>query len=317
MDYDFRPATLDDLPAIHEVFLAALNDLNARTGRPAVHTPASDRAAIRGHVLKTDPGGYWVAVRRRDGRVQGWAGSIRRGWLWFLSGFWVHPAAQGHGLGRRLLALSGQTALPAAEGGITCVYASRDHRALGLYGRAGMFAEWPLFTWNGRPGPALAPGQATERLAAAGLRVAVVPPRQAFTPAQAAAVSTLDAGIRGAGADRLIDHAFFRAAGGFTTYLFTDAADSPVGAATLSDWGSIAPLLAATPAVQEPILAYLLAEAAARGLSIAGLDVPGVNRVLTAALLAHGFQLVHYNFFLTSQPFGHFDRYAISGAVLF
>jgi GNAT superfamily N-acetyltransferase len=317
MDYDFRPATLEDLPQIHEVFLAALNDLNARTGRPAVHTRASDRAAIRAHVMATDPDGYWVAVRRRDRRVQGWASSIRRGWLWFLSGFWVHPAAQGHGVGRRLLALSGQTAPPAAEGGITCVYASRDHRALSLYGRAGMFAEWPLFTWNGRAGARPPPGLAADRLAAAGLRVTVLPPGQPYTPAQAAAVAALDAGIRGPGADRMVDHAYFRTTGGFTTYLFTGAADAPVGAATLSDWGAIAPLLAATPAVQEPILAYLLAEAAARGLSIAGLDVPGVNRVLTAALLAHGFQLVHYNFFLTSQPFGHFDRYAISGAVLF
>jgi hypothetical protein len=268
-------------------------------------------------VLATDPGGYWVAVRRRDGRVHGWASSVRRGWLWFLSGFWVHPAAQGHGLGRRLLALSGQTALPAEEGGITCVYASRDHRALSLYSRAGMFAEWPLFTWNGTPGLPLPAGQAAARLDAAGLRVTVVPPGQPFTPAQAAAVSALDAGIRGAGADRLIDHAFFRRVGGFTTYLFTNGADVPVACATLSDWGSIAPLLAATPAVQEPVLAYLLAEAAGRGLRAVGLDLPGVNRVLTAALLARGFQLVHYNFFLTSQPFGHFDRYAISGAVLF
>jgi GNAT superfamily N-acetyltransferase len=317
MDYDFRLATIEDLPQIHEVFLAALNDLNARTGRPAVHTPASDRAAIRAHVLATDPGGYWVAVRRSDGRVLGWASSVRRGWLWFLSGFWVHPAAQGHRLGRQLLALSGQTAQPPAAGGITCVYASRDHRALSLYSRAGMFAEWPLFTWNGPPGGLPAPGTATAHLLAAGLRVTVVPPGQAFTPEQAAAVTALDAGIRGEGADRLIDHAFFRRVGGFTTYLFSDATAAPVGGATLSDWGSIAPLLAATPAVQEPILAYLLAEAAARRLSAVGLDVPGVNRVLTAALLARGFQMVHYNFFLTSQPFGHFDRYAISGAVLF
>lgn len=315
MDYDLRPATLNDLPQIHEVFLAAINDLNARTGGPAVHTPASDRVAIRTHVMRTDPGGYWVAVRRRDGRVQGWAASVARGWLWFLSGFWVHPTAQGHGLGRRLLALSGQTARPAAEGGVTSVYASRDHRALSLYSRAGMFAEWPLFTWNGKPGTAPVRGGADQL--AAGWRVTVLPPGQPYTPAQAAAVTALDAGIRGPGADRLVDHAFFRQAGGFTTYLFTDATDAPVACATLSDWGSIAPLLAATPEAQEPVLAYLLTQAAGRGLSMVGLDVPGVNRVLTAALLARGFQLVHYNFFLTSQPFGHFDRYAISGAVLF
>ncbi len=317
MDYDFRPATIDDLPAIHEVFLAALNDLNAHTGRPAVHTPPADRAAIRAHVLATDPGGYWVAVRRRDGQVQGWASSVSRGWLWFLSGFWVHPAAQGYGLGRRLLALSGQTARPPAEGGVTSVYASRDHRALSLYSRAGMFAEWPLFTWNGRPGRVRAPGAIADDLAAAGLRVVALPPGQGFTPAEATAVAALDAGIRGAGADRMIDYTFFRQAGGFTTYLFYDAAGAAVGCATLSDWGSLAPLLAATPEVQEPILAYLLAEAARRGLSAVALDVPSVNHVLTAALLARGFYLIHYNFFLTSRSFGHFDRYAISGAVLF
>jgi GNAT superfamily N-acetyltransferase len=316
MDYEFRPATPHDLPAIHDVFLAALNDLNARTGRPPQSMAAADRAAIRGHVMTTDPGGYWVAVRR-DGRVQGWASSVARGWLWFLSGFWVHPAAQGHGIGRRLLALSGQTARPAAEGGITCVYASRDHRALSLYQRMGMFAEWPLFTWNGSPGLRIPPADRLGQLAAAGLRVRQVPPGQGFAPADAAAVTALDATIRGTGAERPQDYAFFRRTAGFTGYLFYTPDDTLVGYAQLADWGSIAPLLAATPEAQLPLLDYVLGEAAGRGMAAVGLDVPGVNKVLTAALLARDFRLVHYNFFLTSRSFGAFDRYAISGAVLF
>jgi GNAT superfamily N-acetyltransferase len=317
MDYDFRPATPDDLADIHGVFLIALNDLNARNGRPPQHVPAADRAAIRLHVMQTDPEGYWVAVRRRDGHVVGWSSSIVRGWLWFLSGFWVHPAAQGQGVGQRLLAFSRQTAPPAETGGISCVYASRDHGALSLYQRAGMFAEWPLFTWNGTPGPRLLPATRQALLAEAGLHVTVLPPGQAFTPETATAVAALDAGIRGAGADRSGDHAFFRNADGFTGYLFWDATGALAGHANLTAWGSIAPLLAATPAIQAPILAYLLAEAAEWNLPAVGLDVPGVNRVLTALLLEHGFRLVHYNFFLTARPFGHFDRYAISGAVLF
>src|SRR4051812_34825628 len=153
MEYDYRPATLDDLPAIHDVFMTALNDLNVRTGRPVQTMAAADRAAIRGHVLQTDPGGAWVAVRRHDGQVRGWASSVTRGWLWFLAGFWVHPAAQGQGVGRELLARSLAPARPVANGGVHCVYASRDHRALSLYQRAGMFAEWPLFTWHGPAGP--------------------------------------------------------------------------------------------------------------------------------------------------------------------
>lgn len=317
MDYEFRPARLEDLPAIHDVFMTALNDLNARTGRPQQTMAASDRAAIRAHVLTTDPGGYWVAVRRRDGQVQGWASSVARGWLWFLSGFWVHPSAQGHGVGRRLLDLSRQTARPADAGGVICVYASRDHRALSLYQRAGMFAEWPLFTWNGPPGPLVPAAARQAALAEAGLRVTVLPPGQAFVLAEAEVVAALDAGVRGTGAERAADYAFFRRTPGFTGYLFHDATDAPAGYAQLADWGSIAPLLATTPDLQHPILAYILSMAAGRGLGTVGLDVPGVNRVLTADLLARGFQLVHYNFFLTSRPFGQFDRYAITGAVLF
>jgi hypothetical protein len=258
-----------------------------------------------------------VAVRRVDGRVLGWASSIVRGWLWFLSGFWVHPAAQGQGVGQRLLALSRQTAPAAESSGVTCVYASRDHGALSLYQRAGMFAEWPLFTWNGASGPRLLPAARQALLDEAGLRVTLLPPGQPFTPAEAAAVGELDAGIRGAGADRSADHGFFRGAGGFTGYLFWDVVGALAGHANLTAWGSIAPLLAATPEVQAPILAYLLAEAAESSLPAVGLDVPGVNRVLTGLLLERGFRLVHYNFFLTSRPFGQFDRYAISGAVLF
>ena len=49
MDYDFHPATLEDLPQIHEVFLVALNDLNARTGREwAVRHRARGCGASRG-----------------------------------------------------------------------------------------------------------------------------------------------------------------------------------------------------------------------------------------------------------------------------
>src|SRR3712207_3494491 len=99
MPYLFRPAVPDDLPGIHQVFLDALNDLNARTGQGRVTTPASDRAAIRRHVMSTDPGGYWVAVDGQNGEIAGWASSIRRGRIWFLSGFWVHPRAQNQRVG--------------------------------------------------------------------------------------------------------------------------------------------------------------------------------------------------------------------------
>ena len=79
-------------------------------------------------------------------------------------------------------------------------------------------------------------------------------------------MAALDAGIRGPDAARPADHAFFRRTPGFTGYLFHDAAGAPAGYAQLADWGSIAPLLAATPELQRPILAYVLAQAAGRGL---------------------------------------------------
>ena len=312
MDVELRPARLEDLPAMHEVFLSAVNELRARTGEAPPTTPAADRAAIRAHVLQTDPDGYWVA-EQPGGRLAGWASSIRRGRLWFLSGLWVRPDGQSRGLGRRLLALSLQTAPADVEGGVRCVYASRDHRALSLYQRAAMFPGWPFFTWQGPAAPA---GSGLTTLGAAGLHVERLAPGADFTPAQAAAVLALDRGVRGPDTDRLDDHRFFRRTGVFTGYLFADRAGTPAAYANLAAWGAIAPLIARDPAVQVPVLDFLLAEAAAQHLTTVSLDVPGANTVLTAALLARRFQLVHYAFFLTSRPFGQFDRYAITGAVL-
>ena len=74
MDYDFRPATLDDLPAIHDVFLAALNDLNAHTGsgsinlnHPVTVQGTVGRKEVRG---KVGSGGVPVEVQTGSGDIR-------------------------------------------------------------------------------------------------------------------------------------------------------------------------------------------------------------------------------------------------------
>jgi GNAT superfamily N-acetyltransferase len=53
------------------------------------------------HVLRTDPGGAWVA--EADGEVVGIALALMREGIWGLSLFAVAPERQGEGIGRRLL----------------------------------------------------------------------------------------------------------------------------------------------------------------------------------------------------------------------
>lgn len=143
---EIRPLQPADVPAAHAVSYETFAVLDAAAGEPVPeHT---DEVRRRGetriaHLQRTDPGGAWVAVEGE--RLVGVALSSRRGPLWFLSLLTVEPAAQGAGLGRRLL----DAALTTAEGadaGLIC--SSDDPRALRRYASAG-FALMPGYAGKG------------------------------------------------------------------------------------------------------------------------------------------------------------------------
>lgn len=152
----------EDIPALHDVMVAAFTDLERRLREKyAGPEPQLAGSTIRfRRTLQTDPGGSWVA--EHDGRIAGTAVGILRDGVWGLSMFVVEPAAQGAGVGRGLLERAVDYGA-AARGRI--ILASRDSRAIGAYARLGLDLH-PSVTATGRPRGVEAPAGVREGEAA-------------------------------------------------------------------------------------------------------------------------------------------------------
>lgn len=151
-DLLIRPMLQPDVAIAQEISREAfyrLDQIVTPRGWPEP-TPRGDSAvsawhAKTGHVLKTDPGGCWVA--EQDGALLGFVTSLRREGLWILASYGVLPHGQGQGVGRQLL----EAALEYSVGclrGMFC--ASPDPKALRRYHAAG-FTFAPFLTLRGVP----------------------------------------------------------------------------------------------------------------------------------------------------------------------
>ena len=130
-----RPARAGEMEDCARVFVRAVNDLSRRKGVAVGPRKPKLIAKRLGHLRRTDPKGFQVAVK--DGRIIAFASTILRDRVRFLSMFWMLPSAQSKGLGQALLARAfGAVAEP--PGTVRCVYASFDHRAQRLYLKFGM-----------------------------------------------------------------------------------------------------------------------------------------------------------------------------------
>ena len=74
----------------------------------------------------------WVA--ELDGKIVGWGRSVERGGHLQLTHFFVHPDAQGRGVGRGIL----ERAFPASRGTSRSILATQNPLALSLYLRSGV-----------------------------------------------------------------------------------------------------------------------------------------------------------------------------------
>ena len=84
------------------------------------------------HLVRTDPGGCWVA--EVDGEMVGFATSFNRELMWILASFVVRPGLQGQGLGKALLAAALHHGRGCLRGMLS---ASADTRAIRRYRAAG------------------------------------------------------------------------------------------------------------------------------------------------------------------------------------
>jgi GNAT superfamily N-acetyltransferase len=153
-----RPMTTADVPAAERLSSAAYYEVDLRTlqrGWPDPSPRPSERVEPwhrrTEHLLRTDPGGCWVA--ESDGEVVGFATSLTRELMWILASYAVRPGLQDRGIGRVLLEAALQHGRGCLRGMLN---ASADPRALRRYATAG-FRLHPQLFLRGRVDRSLLP----------------------------------------------------------------------------------------------------------------------------------------------------------------
>ena len=138
-DVRFRPMRREDVPAAERLSAESFLELDRRElprSRPAPAIRSPERAARwvarTEHLVRTDPGGCWVAEDASG--LLGLATSFNREKLWCLASYAVRPGLQGRGIGKALLA----PALHHGRGSLRGMLASSaDPRAVRRYRLAG------------------------------------------------------------------------------------------------------------------------------------------------------------------------------------
>jgi ribosomal protein S18 acetylase RimI-like enzyme len=124
-----RPATAADLPALYDIWYA-------REVGDDPHPPPRGPWPWLEHELTTGA----LLLAERNGTAIGFAATITRSGITFLSDCFVRADAQSSGVGRHLL----QRLFP-RDDRTYCTVSSTDPRAQALYIRAGMRPRWPNF----------------------------------------------------------------------------------------------------------------------------------------------------------------------------
>ena len=149
----YRPGSIEDSPAVYDVFVKSLLDLSQRMGVMAI-TGGDDpevvgslwesRRSLFEHLART-AAHFWVA--EKDGAIVGFARSIQRGDLLELTEFFVLPGEQSAGVGGELF----RRAFPAEHLGRRTIIATTDDRALARYQKAGAYARFPIKYFHKEP----------------------------------------------------------------------------------------------------------------------------------------------------------------------
>lgn len=138
-DVLIRPMRPADLPEAEALSADSYLAVDQETWTPNLPEPlrrsrarAAQWIARTGHLVATDPGGCWVAVR--GGSLVGFVTSFRRELTWFLASYAVQPSLRGSGIGRPLLDAALEHSAGCLRGMLA---ASDDPRAFRRYALAG------------------------------------------------------------------------------------------------------------------------------------------------------------------------------------
>jgi GNAT superfamily N-acetyltransferase len=272
-------------------------DLGARLGSPLQGTADewwSSSESLHG-LLARLAAEWWVAEELDSGRLVGFARTLEREGLVELTEFFVLPAAQGTGVGRKLLEL----AFPAGRGVVRSIVATTDVRAQARYYAAGTIARFPIYTLVGRPSEADLPAD----LAAVAIDDAPTIQEQREIERQVLGYRRSHDEIRW-----LMEHRrahLYKRNGEAIGYSFVGVDGvGPLGAIQSSD----------LPA----ILLHVESEAHSMALERIEIQVPAPNDVAMRHLMARGYRFDSWiNFLMSDHPFGRFDCFVPFGPPLF
>lgn len=282
---ELRVATAADIPALLEVFFAAIEDLDTRRHRPLQPRNAAPLEMHFEHLLATDPDSCYAADDH--GRVVAFGIVMRRGGDAFLSFLFVEPSWQSRKLGRAVLdaCLRGAGAIERAA---TCAEADQPI-STGLYASLGLAPRVPVYLLRGALPEAELPD---------------LPPGVRRRPMVADAVAAFDRWL--VGYERSQDHGFW--AREREAALFLDDAGTVLGYGYAHPSGRVGPVAAADPVYLPSFLGYLVRVTPV--LEGRQLLVPGHAITALQPLLAAGMRIDSTPAIYCSQgPGPRFDRY--------
>ena len=297
----YRVGTAEDAPAVYEVFVHAIAELERRSGMPEIDNMWMDPATVAEywerkrplfeHLARTAEQ-FWVA--EHDEQITGYARATLCDGLRQLTDFFVLPAHQAAGVGRELM----MRAFPAAGARRRAVIATRDVRALARYLKAGVSPRFPIYFFSGEPRPVTVASDLTFEPAASGVETL-------------AATRAIDRAILGFTRDAT--HQFLLQ--DRRAYLYRRG-DRVVGYGYFGN--GTGPIALLEPSDFPAVLARGETEAAERDEAAFGMNVPLVNRAAVDHLLGRGFRLEDFTMFaMSDEPFGNFERYVISSPAFF
>jgi GNAT superfamily N-acetyltransferase len=139
---ELRPTTVNDLPALHGLFVAAITGVF----EPHAFEPPAPGLEVfanqQRHVLETGTS----VVAEDGGRLLGFGASWQRDEHWFLASLFVDQAAQGGGVGAALL-----DAVWGAAPRRRTITDAIQPVSNALYARHGLIPATPILTFTGRP----------------------------------------------------------------------------------------------------------------------------------------------------------------------
>jgi len=297
-----RQARPGDMLGCARVFVQSATDLGRRQGNVLPPADPIAMAAALGHLQRTDPRGFHVAVRSR--RVVAFASTILRGNTHFLSMFWALPQLQSQGVGRRLLARAFEHPRPPASA-VRCVFASLDTRAQALYLKFGMLPRGMFYMVRGTPRLSPRPRRTVELV-----QVGEV---GKTSPEMLATAARFDRRFRASRRDADIRYVmslpgarFFRVRAGSAT----------VGYAVVTDKGRVGPA-GVTDSRYGAGLAWAITEAVrTNGAETMTVIVPGVNGQALEVFFAAGLRTEFFGAWMSAKPLGELDTYLLAGGML-